>query len=141
MSRWKIAAVSLLLLAAGAASYLYAIEAHRKANPQSAFASLVDIRLPAGVQVISYANSTNDAYVHKAHVWLLEGEEGALRKMVEGTRSERSDEDARWLLPDAAALFGLQLNPGDLAEGYELEESRDRWFLIAKGKPRAIYIQ
>jgi hypothetical protein len=43
-------------------------------------------------------------------------------------------------LPEAGAKFDLKLTPKDLAEGYESDDARNRWFLILEGQRRAIYV-
>ena len=138
--KWKIAAWAASLVAIGAVAYTFGMAAYRKANPQAAFSELVGVPAPAGVRVTQYTSAITDNFFHTTHFWLIEGDVMALRKVVEGTSFGRSDEDAGWVLPEAAAQFGLNLTPDDLAEGYESDHPRNRWFLILKGQQRAIYV-
>jgi hypothetical protein len=131
--------VSLLLLAA--VGYSFGIKAYRQANPQKAFASLVGAPLPAGVRAVSYESAVTDNFLHTTHFWLLEGDTPALQAMALAGHFARSDEDARYFVPDAAAEFGMELTPLDLAEGYESDHPRNRWFLILKDRRQAIFVQ
>jgi hypothetical protein len=82
----------------------------------------------------------NDNFFHTSHFWLLEGDARSLRKIVEGTLFGRSDDDARWVLPEAGEQFDLKLTPKDLAEGYESSDPRGRWLLVLEGQQQAIYV-
>jgi len=138
--KWKIAAWTASIVVLGAVAYVFGIEGYRKAHPEAAFSALVGVQVPAGVRVTQYASAVNDNLFHTAHFWLLEGDADSLRKILAGTRFGRSDEDARWFLPEAGAQFDLELTPKDLAEGYESDDARNRWFLILEGQHRAIYV-
>ena len=138
--KWKIAAWTASIVAIGGFAYVFGLEGYRKAHPETAFSALVGVQVPAGVRVRQYASAVNDNLFHTAHFWLLEGDADSLRKVVAGTQFGRSDEDARWFLPEAGAQFDLKLTPKDLAEGYESGDPRNRWFLILEGQRRAIYV-
>ena len=131
-------AVSFVAVVAGA--YAFGMPAYRRANPDAAFSSLVGVRIPSGVRIVRYSSGLTDNFFHTTHFWLFEGDVGGLRKLVEGARFSRSDDDAAWELPYAAAQFGFKLTPQDLAEGYESDGARNRWFLVLKGKQQAIYV-
>jgi hypothetical protein len=123
-----------------AGSYAFGIPAYRRAHPDEAFSSLVGVPVPSGVRIVRYSSGVTDNFFHTTHFWLIEGNVGALRKLVEGTRFDHSDEDAGWELPDAALQFGLKLTPQDLSEGYESDDPRNRWFLVLKDQQQAIYV-
>ena len=138
--KWKAATWTASLVAVVAGAYTFGMPAYRRANPDAAFSSLVGEQVPSGVRIVRYSSGFTDNFFHTTHFWLVEGDVSALRKLVEGTRFGRSDEDAAWELPDAASQFGLKLTPQDLAEGYESDDDRNRWFLVLKGKQQAIYV-
>jgi hypothetical protein len=138
--KWRIAIWSASLIALAGVAYSIGIAEYRSANPASAFSALVGAPVPAGVHVTRYASAVTDNLFHTTHFWLLEGDVDALRKIAEGSSFGRSDEDASWTLPEAAAQFGMKVGPTDLAEGYEADHARNRWFLILKGQQRAIYV-
>jgi hypothetical protein len=138
--KWRVAVWSASLLALAGVGYSFAITEYRKANPESAFSTLVGAPVPAGVRVTRYAKAVTDNVFHTTHYWLLEGDAAELRKIAEGSSFGRSDEDAAWVLPKAAARFGMKVSPSDLAEGFESDHARNRWFLILKGQQRAIYV-
>jgi hypothetical protein len=138
--KWKTATLTASLVAVVAGAYALGMPAYRRANPDAAFSSLVGVPVPAGVRIVQYSSGLTDNFFHTTHFWLIEGDIGALRKLVEGTRFGRSNEDAAWELPDAATHLGLKLTPQDLAEGYESDDARNRWFLVLKGRQQAIYV-
>ena len=129
---------SLVVVVAGV--YAFGMPADRRANPDAAFSSLVGVRIPVGVRIVHYSSGHSDNFIHTTHFWLIEGDARAMRKLVEGTSFGRSYEDAAWELPEAASHFGLTRTPQDLAEGYEADHARNRWFLVLKGQQRAIYV-
>lgn len=139
--KWKIAswAASIgLLLAAGA--YVLVVPVESFANPEAEFTTRVGLAVPAGVRIVQHASAINDNFLHTTHFWLLEGDPDALRTLVLNPRFGRSDDDAGWVVPGAAAQFGMKLGSKDLAEGYESDHPRNRWFLMLKGQRRAIYV-
>lgn len=127
-------------MAVVAGAYAIGMPAYRRANPDAAFSSLVGVPVPSGVRIVKYSSGITDNLFHTTHFWLVEGEVGALRKLVEGTRFGRSDEDAAWELPEAVSHFGLKMTPQDLAEGYESDDTHNIWLLILKGQQQAIYV-
>ena len=138
--KWRIVVWSASLIALVGAAYSFGTTEYRKANPASAFSALVGAPVPAGVRVTRYASAVTDNFFHSTHFWLLEGDADALRKIAESSSFGRSDEDAAWALSEAAAQFGMKAGPTDLAEGFESDHARNRWFLILKGQQRAIYV-
>ena len=113
---------------------------YRRANPDATFASLVGVPVPTGVRIVQYSSAHTDNFFHTTHFWLVEGDINAMRKLIQGTRFARSDEDAAWRLPEAGSPLGLKVTPQDLAEGYESDDARNRWFLVLKGQQQAIYV-
>ena len=81
----------------------------------------------------------NDNFFHTGHYWLLSGQPDRLRAVIEGTGFARSDEDARWALPDMKGLFGVALSRADVVEGYDWGRSRNSWYSIFVGELTALY--
>ncbi len=138
--KWRIAVWSASLVAVAGVVYSLGIAEYRKANPASAFTALVGTPVPAGVRVTRYESAVTDNFFHTTHFWVLEGDADALRMIARGPSFVRSDEDASSVLPEAANQLGMTLSFTDLAEGYESEDSHNRWLLILKTQQRAIYV-
>lgn len=140
IKNWKFITLFTLFLTLVTIAYQFGIDMYYKKNPSSAFSSLVGVQVPPKIHIIKYSNKTDDNLLHTTHLWLLQGDIEALRKIIVADGFERSDEDARWILPEIADQFGLKLTPTDLAEGYESNHAHNRWFLILKEQQLAIYV-
>jgi hypothetical protein len=138
-TKWNFPILAASVVALGVVAYWLGIEQYRKSNPEAAFVALVGTPVPSGVRVIKYASAVTDNIFHTTHFWLLEGDPDSLRKVATAPRFGRSDEDARWFLPEAGEQFKLNLTPEDLTEGYESDDPRNRWFFIFARPERAIY--
>jgi hypothetical protein len=142
-SRFKVAlivvAVPLLLVAVAVSRQHFQAKA-RQADPAASFRELTGRALPAGVRAAKYRSAINDNFMRTTHYWLLEGGHETLRNVLVGTEFVRSDEDAKWVAPNAALALEIQVTPDNVAEGYEWERDRDGWFLILKDVSRAIYV-
>jgi hypothetical protein len=110
-------------------------------HPDAAFTSITGRVLPPGVRATAYAHEINDNLFHTTHYWLLAGAPSELHKVIVGTEFERSDEDARNMLPNLRDLFGVDWSREEVAAGYEWEVGRDRWYYIFAGEDRALYVQ
>jgi hypothetical protein len=127
-----------LLLALPIAGYL-GRQAYWHSHPEAAFASITGRTLPVGVDALAYRREMADSFFHPTHYWLLSGNPDSLYQVIAGTGFERSDEDARWMVPDLAELFGSSLSKSQVVAGYEWELPRNRWYVIFEGEANALY--
>lgn len=79
-----------------------------------------------------------DAVLHTTHYWILRGNAASLRNVVRGTGFAESG-DARYMLPNMKALFGLALGESDVITGFEWELDRDGWYCIFRDEKTALY--
>jgi hypothetical protein len=110
----------------------------RYADPTTAFTAITGRELPSGVTATRYQHEMTDNLFHTTHYWILRGDITSLRQVVHGTGFFESG-DARHMLPDMKALFGLALGESDVVTGFEWELDRDRWYCIFRDEQTALY--
>jgi hypothetical protein len=100
------------------------------------------MQLPPGVTAIAYRSNVNDNLLHETHYWMLRGPDASLRALASSLKLERSDEDAKWQLPDRQLVFGASLTPADIAEGYEgsPDGKRDCWLVLFSNGRGALFV-
>jgi hypothetical protein len=114
----------------------------RLSSPDHGFKSYTGVALPAGVSAIAHGSEMNDNLLHTTHYWTLAGPEASLRSLAGSFGLERSDEDAKWALPDMQRMLGLATTRDDIVEGYEgsLDGGRDRWLMILSNGRGAVFV-
>jgi hypothetical protein len=137
--RWRIAAYLALSLIGVALSWYFGREFYWRSYPEAAFTAVTGRTLPVGVHASAYRSRLSDNLFHATHYWLLSGEPDALKQVVSGTGFERSDDDARSMLPDMERIFDVSLSHSQVVAGYEWELPRNRWYLIFAGERNALY--
>ncbi|HEY7640437.1 MAG TPA: hypothetical protein VH814_11980 [Steroidobacteraceae bacterium] len=127
----------LLLIGAGCSS-----KDSRSSPDDLAFESRAGVPLPSGVTAVAYRMNVNDNLLHKTHYWMLRGPDASLRILASSFKFERSDQDAKWQLPDMQLMFGVSLGPSDIAEGYEgsPDGKRDRWLVLFSNGRGALFV-
>ena len=137
-TRWMLAVGGLVLLA-----IVWGLgERHlRLATADRGFKSYTGISLPSDVTIIAHGSEVNDNFLHSTHAWMLNGPVSSLRGLASSFGLERSDDDAKWQLPNVQQMFGV-LAVADVVEGYEgiRDGKRDRWLLILANGQGAVFI-
>ena len=110
----------------------------RYADPPGTFTAITGRELPSGVTATHYGHAMTDNLFHTTHYWVIRGDITSLRQVVHGTGFSESG-DARYMLPDMKALFGLALGESDVVTGFEWELDRDRWYCIFRDEQTALY--
>lgn len=100
------------------------------------------VALPLDVRAVAYNTAMNDNFFHTTHYWFLSGPGPTLRRLAMSFCQERSDEDARWALPDMKEMFGMSQTSEDVIEGYEgnCAGGRDRWMVIFRNNSGAVFM-
>jgi hypothetical protein len=138
---WKwilvVAGVILLLIIGG-----FGERYVRLSSSDRGFESYTGVSLPPDVSVSAHASEVNDAFFHETHYWTLIGPVSSLRILASSFGLERSDDDAKWALPDMKMLFGVTANPADIVEAYEgsPDGGRDRWLMIMSNGQGAVFV-
>ena len=114
----------------------------RPSSSDLGFEHYTGMRLPADIKAVAHKSEMTDNLFHTAHYWLLNGDVVAMRELATTFGLERSDEDAKFMLPDIQKVFDIDLGAGDIAEGYEGNPGggRDRWLFISSEKKTAVFI-
>lgn len=130
------AAVILLLGVAYGHRYL------RYSGDDHGFLGSTGIALPSDVRAVAHESLVDDNFFHETHFWMLVGPVDSLRQLAGSFGLERSDDDARYALPDMLSLFGVSAGPEDTIEGYEggPEGGRDRWLIILSDDRGAVFV-
>jgi hypothetical protein len=104
--------------------------------------SYTGVALPTGVAALAHRSEFNDNLFHHTHYWRLRGPVGSLRRLAASSGLGRSDEDARYSLPDMQQMFGEALSEADVLEGYEgsLDGGRDHWLIVFSEDRGAVFV-
>jgi hypothetical protein len=106
------------------------------------FRNYTGVPLPPGVAATGHGSSAlKDPLFHTLHYWLLDGPPDSLRALANAFRMARSDEDARTMMPDLKAMFGVTVLRSEMVEGYEgsADNGRDRWLVILANGHGAVF--
>ena len=137
-TRWILAIIGATLLAI---AWGYGERYLRLSSPDHGFKNYTGIALPSDVSAIAHGSEMDDNFFHETHYWTLSGPESSIRALASFFGLERSDEDAKWALPDMQKMFGLAMTRDDVVEGYEgsLDGGRDRWLMIFANGRGAVF--
>ena len=139
MRRWLAEAAGVLSVAV---ICNHAERQARFSGPDHGFQSCTGIALPTGVSAMAHSTDMNDNLFHETHYWRLSGPDSSLRSLADSFGLERSDEDAKWMMPDLQMMFGLSVKHADIIEGYEGNSGggRDRWLVIFSHEQGAVFV-
>lgn len=121
---------------------LISLKCLRPSSADLDFESHTGMELPTGIKASAHKSKLTDNLFHTAHYWLLSGDEATMRELATKFGLERSDEDAKFIIPDMREMFGVDLNTDDFLEGYEgnFRGSRDHWLVIFSDKQTAVFV-
>lgn len=112
----------------------------RLSSADHGFKSYTGVSLPEDVKATAHGSTVGDNLFHETHYWMLNGPENSLRGLATSFGLERSDEDAKWKLPEMQTMFGVATSQADIVEGYEgsLDGKRDHWIMIFRNGKGAV---
>jgi hypothetical protein len=135
--RWLLGVAGAIVLVLGVS---YGQRQLRHSSADHGFKSFTGVSLPEHVKATAHGSTVGDNLFHETHYWMLNGPENSLRDLASSFGLERSDEDAKWKLPEMQTLFGVSTNQADIVEGYEgsLDGKRDHWLIIFRNGKGAV---
>jgi hypothetical protein len=135
--RWLLVVAGAIVLVFGIS---YGQRQLRLSSADYGIKSYSGVSLPEDVKATAHGSTVGDNLFHETHYWLLNGPENSLRGLASSFGLERSDEDAKWKLPEMQTMFGVSTSQSDIVEGYEgsLDGKRDHWLMIFRNGKGAV---
>lgn len=130
--------IALVLLVSAPLVWWFGQDIYWRIYPEAAFESVTGRSLPPGVKAVAYIGRMEDALFHTTHYWRLTGSVPDLRQVIAGTGFVRQD-DVAVSVYRMARKFGLERSPSKVAEAYELDEMRFRFYCILGDSNEAFY--